>query len=304
MMQTAPLENYKDLISEGREAGRETFSALNRDGVRCRLSVFTPDLSADEHFRSAWRRDLGLLRLLSHDGLPEIIDSGDAEGIVYLATESVADVTLGRYLETNSLAWDEVADIGWQIASVMQHLHNSGVAHGGLDETSVRITPQLRVSVVDTGVGRWLLAAGEQAGSAGVNRQCRHDLVSLGHLLRKLAIASQGTDVQPPAVPGEWWELIEDLSDSSSRRFPATAREVQGRLGRILLEDSGEVMKVVAARTGLSQVRSSILDEFLPLPSRTYDELPRPHKRKSGFWIWLLVAFAAIAVMVMLLQRQ
>jgi|GEM_PF-3313986 len=303
-MPTAPLDSYTDLASEGQLSGRETFSAVNRDDVRCRLTVFTPELSADEQFRAAWRRDLGLLRLLSHDGLPEIVDSKDVQGVVYLATEPVPELTLGQYLESNTLAWDEIADIGWQIASVMQHLHNSGVAHGGLDEKCVRITPQLRVSVVDTGFGRWLLAAGEEAALSEINQQCRSDLVSLGELLRQLALSNRGSNVSSFSVPEGWWGLIEDLSDPDSNSFPATAREVQGRLGRILLEDSGDAMKVVAARTGQGQIRSSILDELLPLPSHSCDDLPEPGNRNKLNWIWLVLALALLAATVILSQRK
>jgi serine/threonine protein kinase len=303
MMHTAPLDSFGDLTSEGRFVGRETFSAVGHDHGRCRLTVFTPELSADEQFRAAWRRDLGLLRLLPHDGLPLIIDSRDEQGIVYLATEPVPEMTLGEYLESNTLAWDEIADIGWQIASVMQHLHNSGLAHGGLDDSCVRMTPQLRVCVVDTGVVRWILAAGDGAACADINHQCRNDLVSLGSLMRRLALPASGNEVLSSDIPGEWWELIEDLSDATSKHFPSTAREVQGRLGRILLEESGDAMRVVAARTGLGHRRSSILDELLPADSPLqHGEVPKTSERTVFMWICLIAAFAAIALTIVLLR--
>ncbi len=302
MMQTAPLDNYGDLVSEGRSGVSETFSAVREDRTRCRLTVFTAELSANDQFRAAWRRDLGLLKLLPHDGLPQIVDSGDEHGIVYIATAAVPEMTLRHYLESNALTWDEIADIGWQISSVMQHLHNSGVAHGGLDDGCVRITPQLRVSVVDTGVSRWILAAGEESASASINLQCRNDLIALGHLMRKLTLPVERHQIRAPSIPDAWWELIEGMSDSDSKQFPATAREVQGRLGRILLEDAGEAMKVVAARTGEGYGRRSILDELLPIPvTDKLDTLPeRPPVWKRS-WVILVVALAATAVAVALL---
>jgi len=302
-MQTAPLDKYGELTSEGRFSGGETFSAVSRDRVSCRLTVFASELSANEQFRAAWRRDLGLLRRLPHDGLPEILDSGDEHGIVYVATAVVSDVTLTQYLESNSLSWDEIADIGWQISSVMQHLHNSGLAHGGLDGSTVRMTQQLRTSVVDTGVHRWMLAAGNESASADISRQCRNDLVSLGHLMRQLALPDRDAQNQSTEIPSQWWELIADLSDPHSKQFPATAREVQGRLGRILLEDSGEAMKVVADRTGQGHGRHSIVDELLPVPSpRQYGDLPKPLRGRRFSWLALIVFVLAIVIATIVIR--
>jgi serine/threonine protein kinase len=297
MMQTTQMDKYGELISEDRFPGGETFSTVNCDNVNCRLTVFDSVLSGNEQFRAAWRRDLGLLRRLPHDGIPAILDSGDEHGIVYVATAAVPDKTLPQYLKSHSFSWDEIADIGWQIASVMQHLHNSGLAHGGLDGGSVRITQQLRVCVVDSGVHRWVLSAGDEVESADISRQCMNDLVSLGHLMQELAVPGRDSQDRASDIPSQWWELISDLADFHSVRFPATAREVQGRLGRILLEDSGDAMNVVAARTSQVHGRQSIVDALLPVAlTRPFGGFPKTAVSRRVRWRTLIVFILAIVI--------
>jgi len=265
-VQTTSLTDYSDVVTIAELPGWVVYHAVNPNQVRCRLIVFMPEVSAHEDFRAAWRRDSELLRRLPHDGLPLILETGDDDGIVYITTELPPGIPLQKFLTTQSLTWDETADLGWQAASVIQHLHNSGLAHGGLDEQCFRITEQLRISLVDSGISRWFLAASDAAAAGNSADQYRADLIALGRLLEQLAATNTNSLERSSEVPQEWWDLIDDLTDASVDRFPATAREVQARLGSILLKDSGEAMDVIADRTGPGQSSRSIVDELLDTP--------------------------------------
>jgi len=300
-VQITSLNDYSNLVQESESAGWIAYHAVTSEQANRRLIVFAPDISANQDFRSAWRHDTELLRRLPHDGLPLILDTGDDDGIVYLATEVPSGFTLQQYIASHSLTWDETADLGWQAASVIQYLHNSGIAHGGLNEQSFRITEQLRVSLVDSGVARWTLAADDATAASNLTDQCRSDLVALGQLLEQLASTNVNTSEKSSEVPQEWWELITDLSDASADRFPTMAREVQARLGSILLKNSGESMDVFAERTGPDQSRHSIVDELLdtPITDQTVEsQTPVSNASSSRLIVWAVILAVAIAAII------
>lgn len=266
-MQSSPLAAFTERKSETNSAAWSAFLS-EKDGQPCRVVTFSPDASANGDFRAAWRRDTGLLRTLSHDALPEILDDGDDQGIVYSVTSAADAQTLTSFLRQHALQWDEIADIGWQVSSVIQHLHNAGLVHSGLSGDTIRITPHLRVIVVDTGIARWLEAVKDPSLASNLTHKMQQDLVSLGGLLQILIDADDGVSHD---VPSGWRYLVADLTNPSSDRFPETAREVQGRLGEILLQDSGESINIVDDRTGPGSSRRSIIDEVL---EATPDEDP------------------------------
>jgi serine/threonine protein kinase len=295
------LDDYSDLVQDIESPDWVSFRAVNGHEAECRLLVFTPEISANADFRSAWRRDVELFRQLQHDGLPQLQESGDDDGIVYVSTELPSGLTMDDYLSSHASTWDESADLGWQAASVIQHLHNLGIAHGGLDSDRFRISEQLRVSLVDTGVARWMLAAKDPESAGNLNAQYRADLRSLAALLNKLASANTCNSGESSKVPQHWWDLMADLADDAADRFPATAREFQGRLGGILLEDSGDNMVVVADRSAPGQSGRSIVDELLDTPENDHSrDVPQQLTSWSPPWktVCLLVLIGTvIAVM-------
>lgn len=303
------LDDYTQLIPDVELSERTSYRAVHSDGTSCWLTIFSSALSANQNFRAAWRHDTELLRRLPHDGLPRLLDTGDDDGVVFLATEFTASLTLDEYLASHSLTWEETADLGWQAASVIQHLHNSGIAHSGLNGNSFRITEQLRVLLVDSGITRWELAATSPGEAGDLSAQFRADLVALGQLLEKLAAAEETDPSHPSDVPKQWWKLIADLSDVSGDRFPTTAREVQGRLGAILLEGPGESMDVVADRTGPGRSSRSIVDELLDVP---IGDSPAERKESSSLrpsldhvtWVLLAIALALICAAIVVFFSQ
>lgn len=309
-MPPSSLDDYTDLTTESEFPGWTSYTAHRPEqAAPCRLVVFTPEISANQDFRAAWRHDTELLRRLPHDGLPGLLDTGDRDGVVYFATETAAGLTLQDYLNAHQLSWDEIADLGWQAASVIQHLHNSGVVHGSIDDRSVRITEQLRISLLDPGVARWILAADEPAAAGNLSALYRDDLLSLGRLLNQLASAGSTDESTSSEIPEQWWSLISDLSDSSTDRFPVTAREVQGRLGAILLEDSGESMDVVADRTAPGRGDRSIVDELLDTPLHEEESSARAATDPGGrlpraFWVLLAVIAAVLAITAVVLTNR
>jgi len=306
-LQPAVAANFTELSCQEEFSDWTAFQGRSQNDVPCRVVVFSAELSANEYFRSSWRRDTTLIQLIPHDGVPAIVESRDEEGIVYVATEALPGVSLAEYLAEEQLGWDEIADVGWQIASAVQHLHNGGIAHGGLSIQQVRINEQLRIHLLDSGIRHWIANARTEDGKAdSMSQLYTQDFTALGQLLSQLAHSDTQQHTEPADIPGAWWSLIEDLSDDQSDRFPSTAREVQGRLGGILLDDSGESMDVVADRTGQSSRRNSIVDQLLPespdAPPNAM--LPKQHRRRRMLpGVVLIIAVVVVVAVVILLRK-
>jgi len=95
-------------------------------------------------------------------------------------------------------------------------------------------------------------------------------------------------------------ELIADLDNSSSTM---TARDVQGRLGRMLLEFAGDSIAMVDERNGQQLSRRSIVDELFddePTVSQESrdDEFTRPAPSPLTRLVVVVAIIAAIIAVV------
>ncbi len=288
------LADFTDRRLTGDFPDGQVFECRSNDVSDCRLVLFSEDVSEHHRFRALCRRDLGLLEQLPHDSLPRVLAWGDESGRMGYVTTRPEGTILRNFLSLRRLSWDEVADIGWQLASVVQHLHNSGLVHAGLSLDTICVTPGLRVTVVDSGHQRWVRAVREPTAEVSIISLLRGDLTALGCLLEHLAECTETDGAESEEAMAAWKQLIADLSNPQSLQFPETARDVQGRLGDILLLAAGEAMDVVTDRTGTGSSRSSIVDELLPDPETVLPRQPSDSVLTAGHVILALLAAAAL----------
>jgi len=224
-----------------------------------RLTLFSAKTSASAGFRAAFRKDQTTLTAEPHDNVAAMLFWGEDDGRLFCVTEMPGGIPLGERLDAaERLSWDELTDIGWQIASVLQHAHNRGLSHGALTTSSVFVSSDVRVSVADFGVQTWL---NSNEGIGSFVQSAAQDLRDFGQLLKAATRRTlDGSDVAvPPDQVRAMDELIADLDHSSST---ITARDVQGRLGRMLLDVSGDSILMVDERNGQQLSRRSLVDEL------------------------------------------
>jgi serine/threonine protein kinase len=262
-----------------------------------RLTLFSAAKSAITGFRSAFRKDLTTLSESPHDNVPEMKFWGEHKGQLFFVTEMPGGVTLDEQIDAgDSRSWDELADIGWQIASVLQHAHNRGLSHGALTLSSVYVSPDVRVLVADFGVHRWLTAS---EGPASFVELAARDLLELGQLLNAAARSTLGSRNIATATEQSraMDQLIADLECAGSTN---SARDVQGRLGRMLLEVAGDSIRMVDERDGQQLARRSIVDELFegetPLPQETrIQQSTNPTSSPMARLVVVVIIVAAIA---------
>ncbi|MDG1897246.1 MAG: protein kinase [Fuerstiella sp.] len=237
-----------------------------------RLTLFSAETSALTGFRAAFRKDQTTLSEAPHDNLPEMLFWGENRGQLFFVTEMLTGISLSQRIEADdALLWDELADVGWQIASTLQHAHNRGLTHGALTLSAVYVSADVRVVVADLGVHRWLASSED---SVSFVEYATKDLRDFGRLLK--AAVQRAVDCGKVSATTEQMramdELIADLETGSSTVSP---RDVQGRLGRMLLDVAGDSIEMVDARDGQQLARRSIVDEL-------FDDESTVQERASG----------------------
>jgi len=285
------------------------FRAVHRPtGQRVRLTRIARAISESPKFRAAFRKDEPSLSRLRHANILPFLFRGEDNGQMFYVTELSDGTSLARLLnDGRTISWDEFTDIGWQIASALQHAHNIGITHGRLTVDSIMISAELRSQVVGFGLYRWIAAA-QSAGphEDSLPSRTRRDLIELGTLL-----ATVMDRVHPETASAANENQVADMIDLiHTLKMPPlnfTARDVQGRLGNILLQVSGESIEIIDDRKGQGLSRRSIVDELFdeadassPVPATPLDA-SRDAARKAFRALVVFVVAALIAALIWLL---
>ncbi len=241
-----------------------TYRATHRPtSTVVRLTKMSSDLSASDAFRAAFRTDAANLRVQEHVSVLRLLFWGEECGALFYATEFPdGDSAQSRLDEGLAISWDEFVDIGWQLASAVQHGHNLGLTHGGLSPASVVISDTLRVKVADFGLHRWIaIGTSTVAEPEKFEQQTRRDLMDLGTLLKalQLSVSSESSSATSQSQLVEMQTLLNTLASPPT---DFTARDLQGRLGDMLLAGEGESIDMIDHRKGQGLSRRSLVDEL------------------------------------------
>lgn len=302
-------------------------AATRRDnGQAVRLTVFSAEISQYPEFRRAIKMDRAMLAMLQHQAIVKFLGDGESGGILYLWTEASDFTPLSEQLnEGRRFSSEDIIEIGWQVCSALQLAHNGGLSHGGLSASSVLLSDNLQVKVIDFGVARWLRAARNADASAGSGpalitisalasrADVERDLSDLAALLKQLL---QTCNDDEEAVPGRVTtrSMVERLlarfepsSIAGGPQRPVSAREFQGRLGEILIGTDDDSMPLVDQRNAPATSRRSIVVELFDPPEASL-QVDGPVQRPAAFaWrkqILPIIVLVALVVVLCLIAGQ
>lgn len=148
-----------------------------------------------------FREEVQRLTRLDHRQLPKVLDSFVAEdGRYFLISEYIPGVDLQRLLEQYGPLPAELIT-GWlaKTAAPLTYLHDQKQMHLNLKPANLRLTPDGRLYVVDTGLPGLGIPAGDPAFAAPeqakqLDAEPRSDVYALGAILYTLM-----TGVKPPS---------------------------------------------------------------------------------------------------------
>ncbi len=178
--------------------------------AKCRLlnrfvaiKVLRAEFVKDDEFVKRFEKESQAAASLSHNNVVGIYDVGYEEDIYYIVMELMNCKTLKDYIQskTTYMSNEEIIAITLQIASALEHAHNTGIIHRDIKPQNILITEEGLVKVADFGIARAVTSAttvntAEVVGSVhyaspeqtrGGFLDAKSDLYSLGVVMYELA---------------------------------------------------------------------------------------------------------------------
>ncbi len=219
-------------------------------GERVAVKVLSAGGGRAEGFRDRFEAEIESLKKLRHDHIVKLYGYGEQEGHLYYAMELICGPTLEDALRKGKhFTWQEVTQIGIDLAKALKHAHDHGVIHRDIKPANLLQDAGGRVKLSDFGIARvfggvHLTQAGgvlgtaeymspEQADARSVDHRC--DQYSLGGVLYALLAG------RPPFRAAGIAELIQlqrFAHPEPVRSFaPATPAELERIVMQLLEKD-------------------------------------------------------------------
>ncbi len=111
-------------------------------GRKVALKVLPPDLADSEDFRHRFERESRLAASLDHPHVIPIFESGEADGVLFIAMRLVEGTDLATLIaDGGPLALDRAASIVTQVGSALDAAHAKGLVHRDVKPGNVLVVP-------------------------------------------------------------------------------------------------------------------------------------------------------------------
>jgi serine/threonine protein kinase len=118
------------------------------------LKVLSYQLSHDDAFRERFRREGKHLARLEHPNIVPVHESGEQDGLLYLAMRMVEGTNLAELLVTHGVTADQAVAILGPIASALDAAHAEGLVHRDVKPQNILITERGHPYLADFGVAK------------------------------------------------------------------------------------------------------------------------------------------------------
>jgi eukaryotic-like serine/threonine-protein kinase len=293
------------------------------------LKTLRADAAQGEHgqeIKSRFLKEAKLAGRLAHPNVVTIYETGDDQGVTYIAMEYVDGESLTQWLARRGDApYAERIEIVRQVAQALEHAHGRGVLHRDIKPGNILLSREGRVKVADFGIGKLLSGTGDltrtgqMIGSPaymspeqirGEKLDPRSDLFSLGVVLYELLTGKRPfpgdsittlvyqilhTEPKDPLtlradLPPSTSDVIVRLLAKSPDRRPSDAAAFLREIGRI--EGELEAIDRTAAMTGLRPAPAAEPTVRTEPPAA---ERPAPAAMRQSGPAYVLAAAALLA---------
>ncbi len=265
------------------------------------LKVLRPDHVESEDFVLRFVKEAKAIGRLSHPNIVTVFDVGRDHETIYIAMELLEGTPLNDIITENKLSFEEIINLGAQIAGALDYAHQRGIVHRDIKPTNIIVTQDNHVKLTDFGIARLedssatkQTQAGEILGTPsymsseqvmGKTIDGRSDLYSLGVLLYELCSGdmpfkgknlsavfiaiTQETPAKPikinSAIPGALSNLImKSLSKTPDDRFQ-TGNDMKEALNNCLKTMGPEAVDKKIEITSKKPVKKAGISAFITL---------------------------------------
>jgi len=116
------------------------------------LKILDEKLANEAKARRRFLHEARTAASLDHPGAVAVFDSGESEGIAYIAMRLVDGETLAERVDRSLLPIPEAIRIVTAVAEILAHAHERGVVHRDISSRNVMIGSDGRVFVLDFGL--------------------------------------------------------------------------------------------------------------------------------------------------------
>jgi serine/threonine protein kinase len=119
------------------------------------LKILSSDVAADERRMQRFRQEAKVTSSLNQPNILTIFESGEVNGLTFIAAEFVDGETLRDYIRGKRLKLGEILDIGIQILAALDAAHEAKIVHRDMKPDNVMIRKRDHVvKVLDFGLAK------------------------------------------------------------------------------------------------------------------------------------------------------
>ncbi len=134
---------------------------------RVAIKVLPAHLLTDSIARERLRREALASASLDHPFICKVFEIGESDGVDYLVMEYIEGQTLQQRVAIGALSFAECLRIAGEIADAVEAAHACQFVHRDLKPSNVMLTPQGHIKVMDFGLVRRVVGAGDDTAGAG-----------------------------------------------------------------------------------------------------------------------------------------
>lgn len=244
-----------------------------RIGRRVALKVIAPELAGNEEYRTRFLHETATLVRLDSPHIIQVLDHGEVDGSLFIATQLVTGADLAHRLEDGPLPVGTALTLAVQITSGVADAHRAGVLHRDIKPSNVLVTgspdapfaylcdfgiardtePDQGLTATGAVIGTFPYLAPERFGGAPATRTT--DVYALGCLLWTMLTGTT------PYV-GTQFVLAREHLEAPVRQLAADApwvEDLNGVLLQAMAKDPAErFASVDAMRVALDHVLAAV----------------------------------------------
>ncbi len=145
-----------DILGEvGRGSMSVVYKARNREtGEVIALKVLKESEAPNPQYLRRFQQEARAASRLSHPNIVAVLDSGEKDGVYYIAMSAVEGTTLDRAMATNRLTLRQFVEVLEQVALALQHAHEQGIVHRDLKPANIILDAGGKPHVTDFGLAK------------------------------------------------------------------------------------------------------------------------------------------------------